>query len=246
MATAQANAAAPLDQLLVDAGAGPLRRWLPGHLGVEFIASMAGKPRRSAGDQNPCLRELRSRTKNGKDLITMSETPITQQAEAAVTRINQLTERMLTADRVAGAGLAAAHEKALQSLVDNPADLKRPVEWVQSLAEVHAKFIEETTDALVKTAGEAASDVPATGVLDEATAQRIRSLNQQVLARASAAGTGAVDGYEKALQDMADFETKIASSSQLDWLQAVASSHTKFVTDLVSMYASAIRTGLSG
>ncbi len=33
MATAQANAdnaAAPLDQLLVDVGAGPLRSWLPG------------------------------------------------------------------------------------------------------------------------------------------------------------------------------------------------------------------------
>ena len=90
----------------------------------------------------------------------MSETPITQQAEAAVTRINQLTERRLTADRNAG--------------------------------------------------------------------------------------TGAVDGYEKALQDMADFETKIAGSSQLDWLQAVARSHTNFVTDLVSMYANAIRNGLSG
>jgi hypothetical protein len=184
-----------------------------------------------------------SLTKSGKDLVTMSETPSTQQAEAAVTRINQLTEAMLTADRNVGAGLAAAHEKALQSLVDNPADLKQPVEWVQALAAVHARFIEEATDALVKTAGEA---VPATGVLDEVEAQRIRGLNQQVLARASAAGAGAVDGYEKALQDMADFETKIAGTSQLDWLQAVARSHTKFVTDLASMYANAIRNGLSG
>jgi len=46
MATAQANAAAPLDQLLVDVGAGPLRRWLPGRPGVGFIASLAGKPRK--------------------------------------------------------------------------------------------------------------------------------------------------------------------------------------------------------
>jgi hypothetical protein len=42
MATAQANAAAPLDQVLVDVGAGPLGRWLPGRPGVEFIASLAG------------------------------------------------------------------------------------------------------------------------------------------------------------------------------------------------------------
>jgi hypothetical protein len=93
---------------------------------------------------------------------------------------------------------------------------------------------------------QAEAAVPVTGVLDEAAAERIRGLNQQVLARASAVGTDALDGYEKALQDMADFETKIASDSQLDWLQAVARSHTKFVTDLVSMYANAIRTGLSG
>jgi len=193
-----------------------------------------------------CSRAEISLAKNGKDLVTMSQTPIAQQAEAAVTRINQLTERMLTAAGNAGGGLAGAHEKALRSLVDNPADLKQPLEWVQALAEVHAKFIEEATDALVKTAGEAASDVPVTGVLDEAAAQRIRGLNKQVLARASAAGAGAVDGYEKALQDMADFETKIAGSSQLDWLQAVARSHAKFMTDLVSMYANAIRSGLSG
>jgi hypothetical protein len=45
MATAQANAA-PLDQLLVDVGAGPLRDWLPGRPGVEFIASLVGKPSR--------------------------------------------------------------------------------------------------------------------------------------------------------------------------------------------------------
>ncbi len=176
----------------------------------------------------------------------MSQTPIAQQAEAAATRINQLTERMLTAARNAGGGLADAHEKALRSVVDNPADLKQPLEWVQALAEVHAKFIEEAADALAKTAGEAASDVPVTGVLDEAAAQRIRGLNKQVLARASAVGAGAVDDYEKALQDMADFETKIAGSSQLDWLQAVAQSHAKFVTDLASMYANAIRSGLPG
>jgi hypothetical protein len=176
----------------------------------------------------------------------MSQTPITRQAEAAVTRINQLTERMLLAARNAGGGFADAHEKALRSLVDNPADLKQSLEWVRALAEVHAKFIEETTSALAKTAGEAASDVPVTGVLDEAAAQRIRGLNKQVLARASAVGTGAVDDYEKALRDMAEFETKVAGRSQLDWLQALAQSHAKFVTDLGSMYGNAIRSGLSG
>ena len=176
----------------------------------------------------------------------MSQTPIARQTEAAVTRINQLTERMLTAARNAGGGFADAHEKALRSLVDNPADLKESLEWVRALAEVHAKFIEETTGALAETASEVASDVPVTGVLDEATAERIRSLNKQVLTRAGTVGTGAVDDYEKALRDMAEFETNVAGRSQLDWLQALAQSHAKFVTDLGSMYGNAIKSSLSG
>ena len=176
----------------------------------------------------------------------MSQTPTARPGEAAVTRINQLTERMLTAARNAGGGFADAHEKALRSLVDNPADLKESLEWVRALAGVHAKFIEETTSALAETAGEVASDVPVTGVLDEAAAQRIRSLNKQVLARAGAVGAGAVDDYEKALRDMAEFETKVAGRTQLEWLEAVAQSHAKFVTDLTSMYGNAIRSSLSG
>jgi hypothetical protein len=61
MATAQANAdnaAAPLDQLLIDVGAGPLRRWLPGRPGVEFIASLAG--RRPMRWSRPPARPLRT------------------------------------------------------------------------------------------------------------------------------------------------------------------------------------------
>ena len=69
---------------------------------------------------------------NGKDLVMTSETPIAQQAGAAVTRINQLTERMLMAARNVGGGLADAHERALRSLVDNPADLKQSLEWLEA------------------------------------------------------------------------------------------------------------------
>src|SRR5260370_7127471 len=80
-----------------------------------------------------------SLAKNGKDLVTMSQTPIAQQAEAAATRINQLTERMLTAARNAGGGLADAHEKALRSLVANPADLNHPLQRHQPLPHAHTK-----------------------------------------------------------------------------------------------------------
>src|SRR5258708_23743041 len=61
MATAQAgadNVAAPLDQLLVDVGAGPVRRWLPGRPGVEFIASLAGQPGKVGRRGSTMLGEL--------------------------------------------------------------------------------------------------------------------------------------------------------------------------------------------
>src|SRR5258708_12307689 len=61
MATAQAsadNVAAPLDQLLVDVGGGPVRRWLPGRPGVEFIASLAGQPSKVRRRVSTLLGEL--------------------------------------------------------------------------------------------------------------------------------------------------------------------------------------------
>lgn len=51
---------------------------------------------------------------------------------AAVTRINQLTERIFTAARNVGGGLADAHERALRSLADDPADPKQSLEWVEA------------------------------------------------------------------------------------------------------------------
>jgi hypothetical protein len=46
MTTAQANAVAPLDQVLVDGGARPFRCWLPVRPSGEHIASRDGQPRK--------------------------------------------------------------------------------------------------------------------------------------------------------------------------------------------------------
>jgi len=174
MATAQANAdnaAAPLDQLLIDVGAGPLRRWLPGRPGVEFIASLAGRPRIASLAATP--------RKVGRRLSIM---------------VGEL-------DRVALGRSAVEPKRGDRRFADMSSSPRVP-RMVDPDAPKPGRDLAltpgavEATDALVKTAGEAASDVPVTGVLDEAAAQRIRSLNQQVLDQASAAG--AVDGYEKA------------------------------------------------
>jgi hypothetical protein len=80
----------------------------------------------------------------------------------------------------------------------------------------------------------------------EAAVTRINQLTERMLTAARNAGGGFAEAHEKALRDMAEFETKTAGRSQLDWLQALAQTHAKFVTDLASMYGDAIKKGLPG
>jgi hypothetical protein len=176
----------------------------------------------------------------------MSDPKINEQTEAAVERIKQLTDKMVAAARTAGAGVLEAHEKALRGLAEfTPREPARAaLEWVQALAQVHAKFIEETSSAYIAAAREARPEVPA-AVADQAVVKQIRDLNERILTRANDAGANALDGYEKALQRMAEFETKIAGATQLDWVKELAASHTTFLTDVGTLYANALRGTLS-
>jgi hypothetical protein len=176
----------------------------------------------------------------------MSDPKTNDPADPAVERIKQLTDTMVAAARNAGAGVLEAHEKALRGLADfTPREPARAAfEWVQALADVHAKFIEETSSAYIAAARQARADVPA-AVADQAVVKRIRDLNERILAKARDAGSNALDGYEKALGRMAEFETKIAGATQLDWVKELAASHTAFLTDVGAMYANALRGPLS-
>jgi hypothetical protein len=71
------------------------------------------------------------------------------------------------------------------------------------------------------------------------------NVTNDLLPRARDAGSNALDGYETALRGMAEFETKIAGATQLDWLKALATSQTKFVTEVGTLYANALRSTLS-
>jgi len=75
----------------------------------------------------------------------------------------------------------------------------------------------------------------------EAAAGRIRELNEQLIESSKTAGVVTLDAYEKALAGMLDFEQKVASASQLDWVSALAETHAKFVSDLSSSYIKAAR-----
>lgn len=82
-----------------------------------------------------------------------------------------------------------------------------------------------------------AFDLPS---VEEAT-QRIRDLNERLIESSKSAGLVALDAYEKALQSLADFENRVASATQLDWVSALAETHAKFVADLSTSYTKAAR-----
>lgn len=76
--------------------------------------------------------------------------------------------------------------------------------------------------------------------VEEATA-RIRDLNERLITSAKSAGNVTLDAYEKALQSLVEFDEKVASASQLDWVTALATTHAKFISDVSSSFTSAAR-----
>lgn len=75
----------------------------------------------------------------------------------------------------------------------------------------------------------------------EEAAQRIRDLNERLIDSSKSAGAVALDAYEKAMQSLVDFESKVASASQVEWVSALVTTHAKFVTDLSTSYTKVAR-----
>lgn len=183
MATAQANAAAPLDQLLVDVGAGPLRRWLPGRPGVEFIASLASKP-----------------CKVGRRLSIMvgDRTLLLAACSGSIITSMLIGHPAVRGrlNRIAGLGLlVTVLDQAKAGLP--AACVSKAMLCRAAASSVRKGYLDGPTLAELFASRRPGDLIWNYWVNNKAEAQRIRSLNKQVLARASAARTGAVDGYEK-------------------------------------------------
>ncbi|MDQ2797580.1 MAG: hypothetical protein M3Y06_10520, partial [Actinomycetota bacterium] len=88
------------------------------------------------------------------------------------------------------------------------------------------------TASKTKSANTPTFDLPSA---EEAT-KRIRDLNERLIESSKSAGIVSLDAYEKALQSLVDFEEKVATASQLDWVSAVATTHAKFISDVSASY----------
>jgi predicted RNA-binding Zn ribbon-like protein len=75
----------------------------------------------------------------------------------------------------------------------------------------------------------------------EQSAQHIRELTEQFIDAAKKGGNASLDAYEKALQNLVDFQQQIAGASQLDWVSSIAQAHAKFVQDVSAAYVAAAR-----
>ena len=75
----------------------------------------------------------------------------------------------------------------------------------------------------------------------DATAERIRQLNEEILAFGRQAGQSFLDAYETTLKTFAEYQDKVADASQVDWLASMARAQANFTREMASLYTSAAR-----
>ena len=68
----------------------------------------------------------------------------------------------------------------------------------------------------------------------EATAERIRDLNERILESSRKAGNVYVDIYEKTLNSIADYQEKAGEQSQVDWVATMTNAQADFTRRLPS------------
>jgi hypothetical protein len=75
----------------------------------------------------------------------------------------------------------------------------------------------------------------------EAATERIRELNEKVLAAAKQTGTISLDTYEQTVNSLLDFSQKAADSTKMDWFSALAKSQASVITEVTNAYTKAAR-----
>jgi len=78
----------------------------------------------------------------------------------------------------------------------------------------------------------------------EAAAQRVRDLSEQVMAQAKKNGLSFLEGYERVLKNMLDFEEQAARGTGHEWAQTMVSTHVNFVRETSEVFLGAMREQL--
>lgn len=75
----------------------------------------------------------------------------------------------------------------------------------------------------------------------EAAAERLRKLNERIIAAGKQTGETTLSSYEKALKAMASAVERGPGSSDIDWISHLATTQAKFIRDVTDAWATAAR-----
>ena len=75
----------------------------------------------------------------------------------------------------------------------------------------------------------------------EAAVERIRALNEEILEFGRQAGASFLEAYEANLKSFAEYQEKLADSSQVEWLSAIARAQANFTRELSAAWGATAR-----
>jgi hypothetical protein len=75
----------------------------------------------------------------------------------------------------------------------------------------------------------------------EQATERIAEINDQVLDFGRKASLGAVEAYETTWSTVADYQDKVAESTQVDWIADAARAQANFTREVTRLYSSTAR-----
>jgi hypothetical protein len=78
----------------------------------------------------------------------------------------------------------------------------------------------------------------------EAAANRVRELNERIIAAGKLAGRGTLDAYESALKTIADSLERGPGASDIEWVSRIATSQAEFIRDMTQAWTKAARKAL--
>ena len=78
----------------------------------------------------------------------------------------------------------------------------------------------------------------------DAAAQRVRDLSDKVVSQAKQNGLTFLEGYERMLRNMLEFEEKAAQGTGQDWASTLATTHANFVRETSEVFLNAWRDQL--
>lgn len=79
----------------------------------------------------------------------------------------------------------------------------------------------------------------------EDTIERIREMNERIIESSRSAGLASLDAYENALENLVQLQEQTAGATQLEWVNALAHAHARYVQDVSKAYTSAAREMLN-